>query len=142
MIIQREEKDGIVKGIYDSSNVKLSEYNQNTKDLTITFKRGGVYTYHDVANKDYFRFELADSQGVTFNTHIKPYPFTKGESIDESAVKKQVKDAIKSEKQAFIVRIIELMSEIRVDYFQNGETALNEKLLKELDKTREHLNNL
>jgi hypothetical protein len=139
MIIQREEKDGIVKGFYKSSNVGLSEYNKATKELTVTFNNGGVYAYHEVADKDYFRFELADSQGKVLNTTIKKYAFTKLDKIEESDVTKQLKAATKDEKQAFRVKIIELMSQIRVDYFQSGEKGLNEKLLKELDVTREYL---
>lgn len=142
MIIQREEKDGIVKGFYKSSNVALSEYNKTTKDLIITFGYGGVYNYHNVPDKDYFRFELDESQGKIINSHIKNYAFTKLADVDKNEVKKQVEEAIEAEKKSFRVRIIELMTEIKADYFQNGEVDLNETLYAELDKTREHYNTL
>jgi hypothetical protein len=142
MIIEREEKDGIIKGFYKSSNVLLSEYQTATKDLRITFSYGGVYTYHDVAEKDYIRFEGAESQGKILNSHIKAYPFTQGDAVDKQELKKQIEEKLEGERQAFIRRIIQLMLEVRAEYFANGEESLNDNLLKDIDEAREYLNNI
>jgi len=142
MIIQREEKDGIVKGFYKSSNVALSEYNKATKDLTITFGYGGVYTYHNVPQKDYHRFELAESQGKVLSSHIKSFTFTKMDAVGKDEVTNLVNEALESEKLSFTHRIVEIMGEIIENYLQNGKKGLNPKLMEELDKTRGFLNKI
>jgi len=139
MIISRVESGDIIKGYYKSSNISLSEYNKSTKDLTITFNYGGVYKYSDVPDKDYFRLELAESQGKVLNSHIKAYAFEQMDSVSKSDVKKLLKEIRQEEISSFERKIIDLMSEIRVDYFQNGEVELNAKLMKQLDDTRAFL---
>ncbi|NIQ15416.1 MAG: KTSC domain-containing protein, partial [Candidatus Dadabacteria bacterium] len=47
-----------------------STYNPELKRLTIIFKNGGRYTYLDVPNTEYFRFETAESQGKILNSNI------------------------------------------------------------------------
>jgi hypothetical protein len=83
MIVKRLEKNGKVKAMYSSSTVAASTYDTTTGDLTVIFNNGGVYTYPAVAKTDYTRFELAESNGSEFNTHIKKkYPsFTKEEPM-------------------------------------------------------------
>jgi len=139
MIISRVENGDVIKGYYKSSNISLSEYNKGTKELTITFNYGGVYKYNDVKDKDYFRFELAESQGTILNSHIKAYAYEQLDSVDKAYVKKLIKEARQEEIASFEKKIIDLMSQIRVDYFQNGESGLNAKLLKQLDETRAFL---
>jgi len=139
MIISRVENGDVIKGYYKSSNISLSEYNKGTKELTITFNYGGVYKYNDVKDKDYFRFELAESQGTILNSHIKAYAYEQLDSVDKAYVKKLIKEARQEEINSFEKKIIDLMSQIRVDYFQNGESGLNAKLLKQLDETRAFL---
>jgi len=38
MVLERVENDGLVKAIYESSNIVASSYNKVKKDLNITFK--------------------------------------------------------------------------------------------------------
>lgn len=71
MIVKRLEKNGKVKAMYSSSTVAASTYDTTTGDLTVIFNSGGVYSYPAVAKTDYTRFELAESTGSEFNTHIK-----------------------------------------------------------------------
>jgi len=142
MIIQRQEKDGIVKGYYKSTNVALSEYNKNTKDLIITFDYGGVYAYHNVPEKDYVRFEMDESQGKILNSHIKQFSFSKLDNVDKDYVKNQIAEAIAADKKSFEVRILEIMGQIKEDYIQNGENGLNTVLMSELDKTITYFNTL
>lgn len=71
MIVKRLEKDGKVKAMFSSSTVAASTYDTVTGDLTVIFNNGGTYMYPSVAKTDYTRFELAESTGSEFNTHIK-----------------------------------------------------------------------
>jgi hypothetical protein len=86
MILKRQEKDGIVKAMYDSSNIVASIYNNNNSDLEIIFKAGTKYRYPNVSKSDYMRFEIAESQGVVFNTHIKKYTAEKLGNVDISQI--------------------------------------------------------
>ena len=57
MILERVEKDGVVDAIYESSNIVASSYDKIKKNLNITFNYGGNYTYQNVPETDYMRFE-------------------------------------------------------------------------------------
>jgi hypothetical protein len=82
MLMKRNNKNGIIEVMYDSSNILSSIYDEdNTNDLIIVFKNGGKYKYPKVSKADYMRFEMAESQGVVFNSHIKKYAFEKLENI-------------------------------------------------------------
>jgi|TARA_R110002096_G_scaffold90020_2_gene204504 hypothetical protein len=68
--------------IYDSSLVRESVYEYETKLLTITFP-SAIYHYHDVSVEDYEEFAESDSQGKALNSIIKnKYEFTKIETED------------------------------------------------------------
>ncbi len=82
MILKKQERDNIIKAIYDSSNILASVYDGNNKDLTIIFKKGAQYKYPNVSAIDYILFETAESQGIVFNAHIKKYPFEKLEEMN------------------------------------------------------------
>lgn len=82
MLLKKQEKNNKVKVIYSSSNICASTYDKETKTLTIIFTNGGQYCYKDVSQTDYIRFELADSQGTVFNSHIKKYAFDKLDKLD------------------------------------------------------------
>lgn len=84
MILKRQEKGDIVKALYDSTSILASTYNTATLELEIIFETGNRYSYQGVSKGDYFRLETADSQGKTFNSHIKRYPSTKLEPVDPS----------------------------------------------------------
>jgi hypothetical protein len=55
---------------YDSSNIKSSEYNFNTRDLILTFKGGGKYKYVAVDKESYYKFTNAESVGKAFHKYI------------------------------------------------------------------------
>lgn len=82
MLMKRTNIEGIVESTYDSSNILSSIYNEDTNDLIIIFKNGGKYKYPKVSKSDFMRFEMAESQGVVFNTHIKKYSFEKLDNVD------------------------------------------------------------
>lgn len=102
MLLKKQEKDNVTKAIYASSNVCASTYNRTTKDLTIIFNNGGQYKYPNVSETDYTRFELADSQGVILNSHIKKYAFEKLDKVDPSAILAEVTELKDAEKKAKI----------------------------------------
>ena len=98
MILKKQEKDSITKAIYDSSNICASTYDRANRDLTIIFKNGGQYKYTNVSETDYTRFELADSQGAIFNSHIKKYAFDKLGKVDASSLLTEI-SSLKNEKK-------------------------------------------
>ena len=68
--------------VYDSSLVRESVYEYETKQLTIVFP-SAMYHYHGVSVEDYNEFVLSDSQGKALNNIIKTkYEFTKIETED------------------------------------------------------------
>jgi len=92
MIVERVEKDGIIKGYYDSSNVLASKYVRESKILTITFGSGRNYDYLDVPLTDFVRFEAADSQGKVLNSVIKAkYEVKTGDKTDLNLIKEELK---------------------------------------------------
>lgn len=92
MLLKKDEKNGIVKGFYDSSNILMSEYSKNVNDLTIVFKGGGKYVYHGVTFRDFTRFEIADSQGIILNNHIKnKYGFDNLGKVDTKFITEEIK---------------------------------------------------
>lgn len=82
MLVNREEKEGVISCLYKSSNILASDYNQETKKLTIIFNAGRSYTYSGIEHKDYIRFEIAESQGQIFSKHIRKYPTVKNPDIN------------------------------------------------------------
>lgn len=56
---------------YESSTIKVSEYNFKKNQLIITFHSGAIYMYEDVNKDVYEKFSLAESQGKALNEHIK-----------------------------------------------------------------------
>lgn len=102
MILKRKEKNNIVKAIYESSNIVASTYDTNTEDLVLIFKSGTQYRYSNVSKSDYMRFEIAESQGKVFNTHIKKYAFEKLENFDPSELLVEVEKLSNQEKTAVI----------------------------------------
>jgi hypothetical protein len=99
MILKKQTKDNLVKAIYASSNICASTYDTQTKDLVIIFNNGGQYKYPNVSETDYTRFEIADSQGAIFNSHIKKYDFKKLDKVDTVAIIKEVNELKDDDKQ-------------------------------------------
>lgn len=117
MILKRQENDNIIKAMYDSSNILASIYNNNTNDLDLIFKAGTRYRYNNVSKSDYMRFEIAESQGVIFNTHIKKYSFIKLDNVDVSKILNESEDLkikedaalLEGKKNDFIFKLKELI---------------------------------
>lgn len=113
MLLKKQIKDTKIKALYDSSNVLASTYDTANNDLILIFKSGSQYKYPKVSLSDYTRLEVAESQGVVFNSHIKKYAFEKMEVIDpkeilnEALKMKQLEDvALAQAKQERVMRII------------------------------------
>ena len=88
MLIKRQEKNGKIKAMYSSSTICASIFDTETRDLTVIFNNRGQYTYPNVALTDYTRFEIAESNGEVFNTHIKKkyLTFEKLANVDEETI--------------------------------------------------------
>jgi len=123
MLLQRKkEADGTIVAIYSSSNILESKY--NGKDLVITFKRGASYTYKDVTEKDYMRFESDESQGVAFNAKIKPkYEFSKNDVVDTTTIESEIDEAKKSEVDEFGVGVMNHMELVVREYKNSNEIS-------------------
>ena len=53
-----------------SSNVKKTEYDSETKKLLVEFNNGHKYEYEDVPHQIYTQFRMAESQGKFFSSKI------------------------------------------------------------------------
>lgn len=71
MAIKKETIQGtkIINEI-DSSNLKKTEYDTETKKVIVEFKNGTRYEYSDVPHKIYTQFRMSESQGKFFNSNI------------------------------------------------------------------------
>lgn len=88
MVLKKEikEADGgkVYNTYYESSNVLKTSYNYHTNRLTVTFKKGGVYTYFHVPHKIYEEIVNAESIGSAINKNVKQFLFEKkGECNEE-----------------------------------------------------------
>jgi len=119
MVLKRKEENNIIKAMYDSSNILASIYNKDNSDLTLIFNKGTQYKYPNVTMTDYTRFELAESQGKVFNTHIKQYAFEKLEIIDPSTIITEIQtmkvDETKVLLEAKQMGVVKLMKGLLVD---------------------------
>jgi len=71
-------EDGWQRTVNDSSQVDSYHYHEQTQELDVRFKRGGVYTYQGVPQDVALAFGAAASPGSYLNTSIKKtYPFVK-----------------------------------------------------------------
>ena len=71
MAILREEINGtkIINEI-QSSNIKKTEYDTETKNLLVTFNNGAIYEYQEVPHQLYTQFRMSESQGKFFSGKI------------------------------------------------------------------------
>ena len=71
MAILKEEIIGtkIINEI-QSSNIKKTEYDTETKNLLVTFNNGAIYEYHEVPHQLYTQFRMSESQGKFFSGKI------------------------------------------------------------------------
>jgi hypothetical protein len=62
----------------ESSNLKKTTYDTESKKLLVEFKNGFKYEYDEVPHNIFAQFRLSDSQGSYFNKNIsKTYNFKK-----------------------------------------------------------------
>ena len=79
MAITKEEIKGtkIINEI-KSSNIKKTEYDTETKKLSVEFNNGLKYEYDEVPHQIYTKFRMSESQGKYFTTDIaKKYKYKK-----------------------------------------------------------------
>jgi hypothetical protein len=79
MAILKEEIKGtkIINEI-QSSNIKKTEYDTETKKLLVTFNNGLQYEYDEVPHQVYTQFRMSESQGKFFTGKIsKTYKYKK-----------------------------------------------------------------
>jgi hypothetical protein len=62
----------------ESSNLKVTDYDTESKKLVVEFKNGMKYEYDNIPHNIYAQFRLSESQGKFFNTQIsKSYKYKK-----------------------------------------------------------------
>jgi hypothetical protein len=79
MAILKEEIIGtkIINEI-QSTNIKKTEYDTESKKLLVTFNNGALYEYEEVPHQLYTQFRMTESQGKFFSTKIsKIYKYKK-----------------------------------------------------------------
>jgi len=55
----------------ESSNLSSVGYNEETSELFVQFKNGGIYMYKDVPANVHAELISAESVGKYFNAHVK-----------------------------------------------------------------------
>ena len=96
--IKKIEKENIIieNLIHDSSNILKTSYNYDTKQLTVTFKNGGVYYYNALPHSIYEEFKNSKSSGVYLNSSIKnKYTAVKKGAIDTVMVNELLAEVTK-----------------------------------------------
>lgn len=121
MILKRVEKEGIVKAIYESSNILASKYDKANESLTVTFKNGGNYTYANVPLTEYTRFEIAESQGKVMNSRIKKYDFTNNGKVDITKIIAEVNNIRDERIKELEADMIKIMDKTIKGYAKNNE---------------------
>jgi len=79
MAIIREQINGtkIINEI-QSSNIRKTEFDTDTKELVVEFNNGLRYSYENVPHQVYTQFRMSESQGKFFNSKIaKTYQYRK-----------------------------------------------------------------
>jgi hypothetical protein len=79
MAILREEINGtkIINEI-QSSNIRKTEFDTESKELVVEFNNGLRYSYENVPHQLYTQFRMSESQGKFFNSKIaKSYQYRK-----------------------------------------------------------------
>ena len=71
MAILREEIRGtkIINEI-QSSNIRKTEFDTESKELIVEFNNGLIYSYENVPHQLYTQFRMSESQGNFFNSKI------------------------------------------------------------------------
>jgi|688.fasta_scaffold212573_3 hypothetical protein len=91
MVLLKNENEGIVECIYDSTNVLASKFIIKERKLAVIFISGKQYVYSDVKYEDYLKFERDQSQGKILNSVIKKYVTEKSDKIvDVNVIMEQI----------------------------------------------------
>lgn len=120
MILQKVKQGTVTKALYQSSNIVASEYDEASNDLNVTFKNGGNYTYQNVPETDYVRFETASSQGVLLNSTIKQYPFQKNQNVNINEVVDTINNLKQEEITEFGATLASSLESTHTFYTQTG----------------------
>jgi len=138
MILKRQEKENVVKALYDSSNIIASVWDKEKNELMLIFNKGTRYKYPNVSSTDYLRFETADSQGKVFNTHIKNYTSEKIDNVDPNELIKEVHNLKEQEeKETLKAKSDLLISKVKglITSYENSNGVLNINQLNELKES-------
>lgn len=111
-----------IKSVYDSSNVLGAEYNKMDATLTIYFKRGANYSYYNVKESDFQRFDTAESQGKALNEVIKKgdYRYQRNEDTDPTHYQNEVKRLINQRLASLQSTLYEKMESTNIEYKDEG----------------------
>jgi len=105
--------------MYDSSNVLASIYDNNTNVLILIFNKGNQYKYSNVSVTDYTRFEISESQGKVFITHIKAHSVEKLGQINPEEIYKEINNLKTAEKNALLeglqLKVVDIMKSLVSD---------------------------
>lgn len=123
MLLKKQETDNKVKSIYESSNICASTYDKSNSSLTIIFNNGGQYIYENVSSSDYLRFEVADSQGAVFNSHLKKYSFQKLDKVDVKDILIEINSIKNIEDTIKINHAVGLMVDKMITFSKYYETT-------------------
>ena len=79
MSIKKEKIEGkLIINEYESTNLKTSQYDTETSELIVEFKKGGKYSYTKVPISIFTKMRIAESQGSYFSKNIaKNYKYKK-----------------------------------------------------------------
>lgn len=125
MLLKRKEKDGVIKALYESSNILASTYEPNTNKLTIVFGSGVGYEYDNVSKKDYTLFELADSQGATFNKNLRSHSYRSIGEVDVDAIRAELQESKEEEIRIINEDILATANKVTKDGNLINEEALH-----------------
>jgi hypothetical protein len=71
MAILREEIRGTkIINESQSSNIRKTEFDTESKELIVEFNNGLIYSYENVPHQLYTQFRMSESQGKFFNSKI------------------------------------------------------------------------
>lgn len=132
MLLERISKNNIVEALYESSNIVASTYDMNNNQLKLVFKGGAEYIYNNVPITEYYKLELAESQGVAFNKYLRSYPFEKGGEVDISMLHERIQEVKQQEIDGISNDLIEAARHL-VDFYEEG-ASIDEDSLKRLKR--------
>jgi hypothetical protein len=77
-VIKEEIKGTKIYNEINSTNIRKTEFDIDTKCMIVEFNNGTKYQYENVPHQIYTKFRLVKSQGAFFNSEIaKRYKYKK-----------------------------------------------------------------